>query len=64
MPAQRRAPLPAWTPDDGTNPFTFILESCRRIRAERQADAAIREAQDHSAEYERRRSAREHPEDS
>ena len=63
MPAQRRAPLPAWTPDDGTNPFTFILETCRSIRAERQADSAVREAQDQAAEYERRRHARECPED-
>lgn len=54
--------MPAWTPDDG-NRFTFILNACRRIRAERQADAAIREAQDQAADLERRRQAREFPED-
>lgn len=63
MPAQRRAPLPAWTPDDGTNPFTFILEACRRVRAERQADNAIREAQSQAEDLERRRHARDFPED-
>lgn len=54
--------MPAWTPDDG-NRFTFILNACRRIRAERQADNAIREAQSQTADLERRRQAREFPED-
>jgi hypothetical protein len=62
MQAQRRAPLPAWTPADG-NPFAFILKTCRRIRAERQADIAIREAQGQAEDLERRRNAREFPED-
>jgi len=59
---QRRAPLPAWTPEDG-NRFAFILETCRRVRAERQADIAIREARDQAEDLERRRNAREFPTD-
>lgn len=54
--------MPAWTPDDG-NRFTFILNACRRIRAERQADAAIREAQRQAEDIKRRRHAKEFPED-
>ncbi|MDP3139858.1 MAG: hypothetical protein Q8N17_26415 [Burkholderiaceae bacterium] len=62
MTAQRRAPLPAWTPDDG-NPFTFILEACRRIRAERQAEQGSLEAQRQLNELQRRLLAREFPDE-
>lgn len=54
--------MPAWTPDDG-NRFTFILNACRRIRAERQADNAIREAQQQAEDLEHRRHAREFPDE-
>lgn len=63
MDTQRRAPLPAWTPDDGTNPYTFILNACREIRAERQAAQGSIEAQRQLADLERRRHAREFPDE-
>jgi hypothetical protein len=60
---QRRAPLPAWTPEDGTNPYHWIIATAARLRAQRQAEQGSREALRQLADLERRRHASEHPDE-